>query len=234
MGSLIIVAFIVTASFNLYTQGENAYVSLKIRRISKTLLMPLLAMAYMAFSYETRNEVGSIYIIIALMMSWIGDVWLMGKVRQHEEGYKVTLSDQRFLLGLIFFFVGHVFYALVFLKQIDFSVIPSPIFAFLILLLWYGIILFKGVKPSGAIKIGMLFYMMAIGSMIFSALCIYVTHMNLGGLFLLVGATLFGSSDSVLAFQCIRKVEFLPDSYVMFSYIGGQMFLVLGFYLMNF
>lgn len=234
MGIFIVMAFILTASFNLFTQGDNAYLALKIRRVSKTLLMPLLALAYMVFSYETRNESGSLYIILALMMSWIGDVWLMGKVRQHEEGYEVTLSDERFLLGLIFFFVGHVFYALVFMNQVDFSRIPKPIFAFLILLLWYGIILFKGVKPSGSIKIGMVFYMMAIGSMIFSALCIYVTNMNLGGLFLLMGAILFGSSDSVLAFQCIRKVEFLPDSYVMFSYIGGQMFLVLGFYLMNF
>lgn len=234
MGWAIGILFIVIASLNLYTQSENAYLPLKIRRISKSLLMPFLALTYMAFSYDMRNESGSLYIIMALLMSWIGDVWLMGKVRQHEEGYEVTLSDQRFLLGLIFFFVGHVFYAIVFLNQVDFSMIPKPIFAFLILLLWYGIILFKGVKPSGAIKIGMVFYMLAIGSMIFSALCIYVLNMNLGSLYLLIGAVLFGSSDSVLAFQCIRKVEFLPDSYVMFSYIGGQMFLVLGFYLMNF
>lgn len=234
MTKVLIGLFVLFASINLYTQGENAYVALKMRRISKSLLMPLLALAYIVATITLKEAVPNYYIVAALIMSWIGDVWLMGKVRQHEHGYLVELNDTRFLLGLVFFFIGHVFYAMEFLSHINFSALPTAVYAFLMLIFWYGIIVFKGVNPKGAIKIGMVFYMFAIGSMIFSSLCMFVQNIDFSSFMMVVGAVLFGSSDSVLGFQCIKKVETLPDSYVMFSYISGQMFLVLGAYLMNF
>lgn len=234
MTKVIMGLFVLFASINLYTQGENAYIPLKLRRISKSLLMPLLALAYISATLSFKESTPNYYIVIALIMSWIGDVWLMGKVRQHEQGYLVELNDTRFLLGLVFFFVGHVFYAMEFMTHIALSTLPTPIYAFLLLLLWYGIIVFKGVNPKGAIRVGMIFYMFAIGSMIFSSLCMFVQNLDFSSFMMVVGAILFGSSDSVLGFQCIKKVDTLPDSYIMFSYISGQMFLVLGAYLMNF
>ena len=50
---------------------------------------------------------------------------------------------------------------------------------------------------------------------------------DLSSTVLLLGALLFGSSDSVLAFKKINGNKILPESYVMFSYISGQCLIIL-------
>ncbi|MGX8794952.1 lysoplasmalogenase family protein [Fusibacter sp. JL298sf-3] len=225
--------FVAVSSVNLYTQGENTPAQVMARRVSKGLLMPVLALAYSQWMAFYAGASPNVLILVALAMSWIGDLWLLGRRTPDASGVRVAieLPDSMFMLGLIFFFLGHVAYSAAFLSAAQLETIPTYMYAFLLFIFWYGIILYKGVAPTGAIKIGTVFYMIAIGMMIFLAMDGFRVHLDMPSFMVLLGAILFGSSDSVLAFQCIKKVTKLPASYVMFSYISGQFFIVLGFFM---
>lgn len=205
-----IVFFTIIASINLFTQSEPSVKSTWIRRFSKAALMPTL----IAIVFINQGPY-SYWLIAALFFSWIGDVWLIGK------------KEWMFLGGLSSFLVGHIAYIVFFYERVSFASLPTVFYGLIPVIVWYGVILFKGVKPKGYIIVGLLLYMVAIGGMIFSAMANFYLMLDLASFMTLFGALLFGSSDSVLAFQRIRGVDTLPDSYVMFSYISGQFLIVL-------
>lgn len=205
-----IALFTGVAAVNIFTQDAVAPLHINIKNISKALLMPLL-MLIVLYS----KPIHSPYLLMALFFSWMGDVWLIGQ------------RDWMFLGGLTSFLVGHIAYVLYFNQIVNVSSLPPLLYALVPLLLWYGVLLFKGVQPKGTITFGLIVYMLAIGSMIFMATANMYAHLDLKSVLMLIGALLFGSSDSVLAFQRIKGVSTLPDTYVMFSYISGQFLIIL-------
>jgi uncharacterized membrane protein YhhN len=203
-----LVAFALISAANLYLQTEHTPRALKIRHLTKALLMPTLMALVIAYQLNTL-------IVVALFFSFLGDVFL------------IKHSNTDFLLGLTSFLTAHIFYSIYFFSLIDFSTLPLSLWGLALVIFWYGLILFKGVNPKGTVRYGMPIYMLAIGCMLFFAMLHFYQKTGLASSFLLLGALLFSSSDSVLAFRRIKKVTILPNSYVMFSYISGQFLIVL-------
>ncbi|MCK8059311.1 MULTISPECIES: lysoplasmalogenase [unclassified Fusibacter] len=216
--------FILVTSANLLTQRETDLRLCLIRRYSKALLMPLLASIYISSAADVN-----VAIVIALALGWIGDLFLMG-IRKKDASGAVVISDPKwmFMLGLLSFLLGHLAYVYFFFTIVDWSKIPMLFYGIVCIVGWYGLIILKGVRPKGVMLVGVVLYMVVIGTMIVSALALFYIRLDLAATFIALGAILFGSSDSVLAFRKIRGVDLLPNSYVMFSYISGQFLIILG------
>lgn len=231
MMKLVLVLFFLVTALNLYAQDDSRASMVKIRRCTKPFLMPLLGLSYVLGTINFNFESPEVLLLLALSFSWLGDVFLMGKARYDENKSLEICSDKEFMFGLSAFFLGHLFYVLLLYSKLEDMSLNIFLAAILVVLFWYALILFKGVKAEGIIKWGMIVYMLAIGGMIFLSVVLFEQQRNMATFSLLLGALFFGSSDSVLAFKSIRKIEKLPDAYVMFSYVVGQMFLVLGFFM---
>lgn len=221
--SITLSLFIIVASINLVTQAETKLSLVLLRRYSKTLLMPTLALFYV-----TQAEIISPLIIVALIFGWVGDVFLMGfRKKNSTEIVVIEEPEWSFLAGLSAFLLGHIAYVLYLVNSVHWQSMDPKFFIIVIVVYWYGLIILKGIKPKGVMLFGVLMYMMIIGIMIVSALAVFYNQLNLSSFYLAFGAILFGSSDSVLAFRQIKKIKKLPTSYIMFSYIAGQFLIII-------
>lgn len=212
--------FLLISIINILYQDRKDMIGIYIRRCSKTLLMPVLLMIYIM----NANQV-ELYILLALIFSWFGDIILMGRLKRKP--LMIIESNRSFLMGLSCFLVGHVFYVLYFMKKITLDIHHPFNTGLLTILILFGVLVLKGVKPKGILLVGTLVYTCVIGGMMAYALNIFMFQMSLAHFSIAVGAILFGSSDTVLAFRDIKKIK-LPNTYVMFSYIVGQYMIILG------
>ncbi len=203
-----LIVFFTVSAVNLYLQTEYTPQALFAKKISKGFLMPTLCVVLFIGGWQPL--LGA-----ALLFSTLGDILLIGK------------TDKHFLLGLISFLVAHIGYCVYFYTLVDVNRVPIVMWGLVMVIAWYGVILFKGVGPERMLRIGMPIYMLAIGGMIWLAMLNFQQKTDLASSMLLLGALLFGSSDSVLAFRRIRGNKILPESYVMFSYISGQCLIIL-------
>lgn len=216
------IIYVLVGGINLITQDLTSSRGIAARRVSKSLLMPVLLSLYMY-----RSRVISPWIIAALLFCWIGDLLLMGKAKRQNHQVIITETNFSFLAGLTAFLLGHMAYVVFLFSHIEIAyLVPLPVI--LSILFWYSLLLFKGVKPQGTIMIGMILYMATIGAMLTSVLLLLYQQPSLSTTYLVLGALSFGSSDSVLAFRRIKKIKKLPSSFVMFSYITGQFLLISG------
>jgi uncharacterized membrane protein YhhN len=194
-----------------------------IKRLSKMLLMPTLFLYYI-LSVSQIN----VWVVMSLLFCWFGDMALMGIIKKDHGSFHIEEPDWLFLLGLGAFLIGHIGYVVFFISKIETSVDSLLIIILGTSILWYGVILIKGVKPNKNLILGVILYMLTIGSMIVSAIIIFYLNISLASAAIMIGAITFGSSDSVLAFRTIKKILKLPYSYIMFSYILGQMLIISG------
>ncbi len=179
----------------------------------KPLLMPILGIAlYLNVEKKTKY----LYLLIlALLMSWLGDVFLLF----------ADISTLYFMLGLISFLFAHIFYVYIFTKTSDkyqpllftyatgFSLL---LYGFLLTLyLWAGL---------GEMKLPVIIYMTVIMFMGLSALF----RKSIGASLVLVGAILFITSDSLLAVNKFHKPIAVAGFWVMLTYILAQYFIVSG------
>ena len=98
--TLSIFALVVTAELFSQIFGWST-----IHMIVKPILMPSLA-AYFFFSVEKKDK-RAFLVIIALLLSWIGDVMLLFQ----------DINPIYFMLGLVSFLLAHVTYILIFSKS---------------------------------------------------------------------------------------------------------------------
>lgn len=184
--------------------------------ILKALLMPLLLM-YFWQSSANWNRRTRLAVVFALLMSWLGDVLLLGS------------SDLNFQLGLGAFLLAHLGYIRFFSKQTGESsfVFSKPFYAVPIIV-YAGALLFILLPHLGPMKIPVMFYSLVIGAMGIMALN---RHNGVGAQnfrWVLLGATLFILSDS-----CIAINKFLVDIpyegfWIMLSYMAAQYLIVRG------
>ncbi len=122
-------------------------------------------------------------ILLALVLSWIGDVLLISKRRP------------LFLAGLLSFLTAHLVYALAFFSQgfhaVAFGVAMLPLAAAAFLMVrWLGPHL------SGPFRFAVPIYVLAIGVMVASAVSAAAATSNIAGA---AGAVLFALSDITVA-----------------------------------
>lgn len=186
-----------------------------LRYFSKPLIVPLLGAIYL--SYQTpKISFWKDHILMGLLFSWIGDVLLQ--------------LPNLFVPGLLSFLMAHVFYIIYFTKTKSdqnsfFKLRPIMLIAVMAYLVEFIYILWP---TLGAMRIPVLIYGITISTMLSAALWQYQKLDNKTALYFILGATLFVTSDSLLALNMFKESFSMAGILIMSTYLLAQLFIVLG------
>lgn len=184
-----------------------------LRWFTKPLLMPLLLFAV----FTKRKEI-KLYklILIALFLSWMGDVLLQ--------------MQGMFIPGLISFLLAHIFYIFYFIKiepNIKGLLQLQPLFGMPVLV-YVVIFLFLLYPFLDALKIPVTVYGITIGTMLLMAINTKrKLNENASALFF-NGALQFAISDSLLAVNLFAYNSVVLSLCVMLTYSSAQWLIVKG------
>lgn len=178
--------------------------------VTKPLLMPLL-LFYFAVETGIRSAASRL-ITAALICSWLGDLFLMFK------GY--------FIPGLVSFFFAHIFYIIHNQQLTGRGIIRQQPWTALPVLLYLVGILSYLLPHLGPLKIPVIIYASMICLFLLSALNLRSKIHPAAARLLVLGATLFVISDSILAINRFKpSVSIFPPS-VMITYCTAQYLIV--------
>ena len=185
---------------------------LMLRRVSKCLLMPLLAACYMLFA-----QAPSALVITAILFGFAGDLVLLFRPRKWA-----------FPAGILAFAAGHVFYIISFARRI---VVTPPWYLFalcavitvacaatLTRYLWKCMP--KKLKPPSFL------YMVVIGSMVSSAILFTLYGDSAHRWLAAIGGLLFAISDTTLSIDAFHHPVRYRSVIVMSTYIAAQTLIV--------
>lgn len=188
----------------------------------KPLLIPFLLLAvYFNEKFDTKN-----FLLVALTMSWIGDVILLFADK----------GELYFILGLIAFLFSHICYIILFSKQLKIYLKKSKI------IFWTGvtaisiylIVMMLILLPSlGDLKIPVFIYALTISIMLLFALKGFFNWHKPASIPILIGAFIFVISDSILAFDKFYAPIQYSSLLIMATYITAQYFIVMGILELN-
>ena len=206
---LAIVCFVAVAAVHLVACFRRM---LWARRVTKVLLMPLLAVIYLLLAPKPHA-----FVVIALMLGCLGDLFLL---------FRKSIC---MLLGMCAFALGHVFYigAMITVKP------GLHLSALLCLLIAAGWMLFVVKKllptaPKSLRKPGFFYALLLSGTCLF-ALYLLLSTQSMWYLLSFAGGCLFMISDTLLTGQKYRKETKHGNFYVMLTYILAQALLMTGF-----
>ncbi|MFI0491411.1 lysoplasmalogenase [Flavobacterium sp.] len=188
----------------------------------KPFLLPfLLFLVYTFDNFPTKK-----ILLFALTFSWFGDVILL-----FSESGKLY-----FIFGLIAFLISHVIYIILFNKQLK----PNKFklsFLFLIgigVVLLYLLVLLSLLSPHlGDLKLPVIIYATVISTMLLFAFKGSLHWQKPANSYILFGAIIFVSSDSILAIN--KFYSALPNAsfWIMLTYLAAQFLIVSGVLLLN-
>lgn len=211
---IFLVLYLIAAGTHVY--GSFVY-NKKIRNITKPMLMLLLALFYVSAAKYFEPLV-----LVFILTSWVGDVFLM------KHGMKWLT------LGGIGFFFTHVFLVVLYCRNIVFSkqlFVIIPVY----LAMACGIIIsmFRRLKrymPKSNLAMLLAYLCCNLTMNMFAAMQAASGQIS-GGTLILMGATLFLASDSLLyMIRFDKKVSFYgKHANVMLTYTIAKLLIVLGF-----
>lgn len=176
--------------------------------------MPLLLVVYLS-SYPSNTY--NLYVIIALLLHTIGDIFLI------PDNKKVF-----FILGMISFFIGHIFYAIAFYtSSLNTNLILLAVFIFVFIFIEIRVFLTLKEKDKNFAFLG-LFYSLSI-------VIVFLTigyRFNNRLLLALIGIIFFSFSDLRIGLGVVgvkEKNHFI----VMSTYIIGQILIIGTFILLK-
>jgi len=188
-----------------------------VHLISKPLLLPMLA-GYFLASVSTRN----FYFLGALVFCWAGDVLLM-----FQDG------EIFFILGLVAFLIGHLFYMISYrkLRIMNYSEslmnVQKIRHSFPIVIAGTGLVIIL-FPHLGGLKIPVMVYAVVLTLMVLQALFRYGFTSKKSFALIFIGALFFMVSDSVLAINKFLEPLPLASLTIMFTYITAQYLIVEG------
>ena len=193
--------------------------------LTKPFLTPLLCTAYFLFlPAHLRGLYYQRFVLFALSFHCLGDILLL---------FPRNKSRHMFYLGMLSFFVGHIFYTLWFVKaDVGHSKKGLVLTLLLCILLEYAIFrqLMLGPRKYAPILVpysyGLCAMAVAIASTAGNGSPIYATLISY------LGVTLFYFSDFCIMRRMVRMPLF-GQMVVMATYIAGQTLIVLGMLLMQ-
>ncbi len=191
------------------------------QKFSKPLLMPSLIL-YFISSMQERKAIFWL-ILVALVLSWAGDVLL---IFQHQRALF-------FMLGLASFLIAHLVYIYVYTKAKWEKPINPLLFSqklrHALTLSLVGVALVYILLPGlGSMKIPVIIYAAVLVVMAIVAMLRYgYTNMSSFG-FVFGGAIMFLISDSLLAINKFLDPVTLAGVWVMLTYCLAQYFIVEG------
>ena len=154
----------------------------------------------------TLNENYKYIIIIALVFSLMGDIFLM-------------LPKDRFIHGLLSFLVAHLFFIVAFSSNLGtpfhlLSIIPVLLFFLTVAkILW---------SHLGKMKIPVIIYALVISAMLLSSIELWLQKKELWSSFVLTGGLLFCLSDSLLAYNRFAKPFKNAQFFILTTYYAAQ------------
>ena len=187
----------------------------RLRNLSK----PFILLALLGF-YLTAASSVSVFIVLALIFSWIGDVLLMPK------------GVKWFTAGGIAFMISHAFFVAGYWKDVEFSRIPVWLILFLaVFFITVVTLVFRRLEPHlpKALFYPMFLYLLINGTMNCFAIFRAVSMVTMPAIVTAVGAALFFVSDSSLFFVRFKKDSRLKTHFlVMLTYSIGEFLIILG------
>lgn len=192
-----------------------------LRRVTKVLLMPLLALCFFLLWRSAGDEPVPVYVLVALLFGCVGDACLID--HHHPVGFP---------LGLVAFSVGHVFYIV---QMLQITAAPALwMIALLIIVYGAGVTMtLKRLTPYLPKKLwgGSLFYMLLLSTLSATAAVGVLTGFSLGAVCLFAGTLLFLLSDTILSFEIFKGETQNGNLKVMITYIAAQILISTGFLL---
>jgi uncharacterized membrane protein YhhN len=184
---------------------------------------PLITVSLLVYYWVAARNNRSYWVVVALICCFFGDSFLL---YDH-------LNNLYFLLGLGAFLLGHIAYAIAFMKHQDRSAsqlqnIQKLRIAVPIML--YGVLLLIILQPSlGNLKIPVYIYAVMLITMALSALMRLGRTNTPSFAVAFLGACLFLVSDSVLAINKFHHTISGAGFIIMVSYMAAQYFIIDGF-----
>ena len=186
--------------------------------LTKVLLMPILVAFFLQQTGPVRR-VEQRWMLAAMAGSWLGDVLLIGGDRP---GF--------FIAGLAAFLIAQLAYTAAFSlsrEQKKGLVVSKPWYALPVLAL-AGAVYFYLYPHLGAMSIPVSFYVLAISSMVLSAVNRLNRSGEKAGSWVLLGAMSFLLSDALLAINKFVAPIPMAGFWVMLTYITAQYLIVKG------
>lgn len=179
------------------------------------LLLPLLVATIFSETFSHKS-----ILFAALAFCWAGDVLLLF----------ANMDGIFFILGLVAFLIGHLFYILLFIEMIKSSGKKVRLNApFLILILLYLLAFYWLMSPRlGAMLVPVMVYAIVISSMLYCAFILRSVIPKATAFFILSGAIAFVVSDSILAVNKFYTPLPLSGFLIMITYIYAQGAIVWG------
>lgn len=182
---------------------------------------PTIMLALIGY-YLSEVEVKNGTFLRALFFCWAGDCLLMF----------THLSEWFFVLGLLAFLIGHLFYIFTFRQIVwehESQMLPTQKVRLLFPILLAGTGLMVVLYPVlGNMKIPVLFYSIVLMLMVAYALLRVGRTSRTSFVWVFIGALLFMISDSVLAVNKFYSAFAFANVVVMVTYISAQFMIVKG------
>ena len=206
-------------TINLVSTAIHLYASYNknqhLRNITKPFIISSLLGYYCLSANIVRWEM-----VLALIFSWLGDIFLIGK------------GIRYFTIGGISFMIGHFFFILSYLYDITFSNMSFVVVGVLAICFLIAVtIIFKNLKAylPKALFYPMYLYLLINGENNCFAVFRYLSNSDFRTLLTCVGAFMFFVSDSSLFFVRFKKDTFFKTHFVvMLTYSIGELLIVLG------
>ena len=188
----------------------------------KPLILPIL-MVIVTFSenFPTKK-----ILLTALLFSWIGDIILLFSDK----------GELYFIFGLVSFLVSHLVYIVLFNKQQTIRENDNKVQFWLgvfLILGYFTFMIFTLFPKLGPLKIPVLVYAIVITTMLFFAFKGSLKWTIPANKYIFIGAIVFVSSDSVLAFNKFYTPIEHASFYIMATYCLAQYLIVKGILKLN-
>jgi uncharacterized membrane protein YhhN len=188
----------------------------------KPLILPIL-MLIVTFSenFPTKK-----ILLTALIFSWIGDIVLLF----------ASKGELYFIFGLVSFLVSHLVYIVLFNKQQTTRENDNKVqfwIGVLLIIGYFTFMIFTLFPKLGPLKIPVLVYAIVITTMLFFAFKGSLKWAIPANNYILIGAIVFVSSDSVLAFNKFYTPIENASFYIMATYCLAQYLIVKGILQLN-
>jgi uncharacterized membrane protein YhhN len=188
----------------------------------KPILLPLLLTAVaVSENFPTKK-----ILLTALIFSWIGDIILLFSDK----------GELYFIFGLVAFLISHLVYIVLFSKQQNTRTNDNKALFWIgiLAILAYFVFMIDTLFPKlGPLKIPVLVYAIIITTMLFFAFKGSLKWANPANNYILIGAIVFVSSDSILAFNKFYTPITHASFLIMLTYCLAQYLIVTGILKLN-
>ena len=181
---------------------------------------PLLLLTLIVwFMQSTPHITGNFkhMILAALCLSLAGDVWLIFEKN----------NPSFFIFGLVCFLAAHVFYAFAFNRLQSDIAVRTKWWLSIFVAAFYFSLIYILFPHLGNMKIPVLIYGAVISVMLFIAIHFFFVKKP-GFVFIVAGALLFITSDSLLAINKFYSPFINASMYIMLTYAFAQYYIVKG------